>query len=157
SWRNIRFHFHGTYGQAAAAYIGYALLSTFTLHLMLPHLLHARVRFLLQTSYGAQRIGFTKEVGPYYRFFFKAILFGAVGAFAFVMIVIAVGSMFGSDGGLAGLSATAAKSKVMPFLVGIVALLIYLPLYAFFQSRFINTTLDGLKIGPHTVRCKLET
>jgi len=158
SWRNIRFHFHGTYGQAAAAYIGWALLSTFTLNLMMPHLLYARVRFLLgQSSFGTQRFGFTKEVGPFYRFFYKALLFGFLGGVAFTLVIVAMGSMFGTEGGLAGLSASAAKSKFMPLLFGSAALLIYLPLYAYFQSRFINTTLDGLEIGPHTVRCKLET
>jgi uncharacterized membrane protein YjgN (DUF898 family) len=157
SWRNIRFHFHGTYGQAAAAYIGYAILSTLTLNLMMPHLLHARVKFLLgQTSFGGERFEFNKEVGPYYRFYYTAVLFGLLGVIAFITVIIAMGSMLGVEGGLTGLSSSAAKAKFMPLLLGATALILYLPIYAFFETRFVNTTLDGVRIGPHTLRCKLE-
>jgi len=92
----------------------------------------------------------------YYRFFYATLLFGFLGGVAFIIIIIALGSMFGVEGGLAGLSTSAAKAKFMPLLFGAAALILYLPLYAYFETRFVNTTLDGVKIGPHTVRCRLQ-
>jgi uncharacterized membrane protein YjgN (DUF898 family) len=152
SWRNIRFHFHGTYGQAAAAYIGWAIVAVFTLYLMTPRLLYARVKFLLgQSSFGSQRFEFTREVGPYYRFFYATALMGLVLGLVVVGIVFLIlpkgGVLAKPPAGLTGII----------FAAQLAGYAIYLLIFAYFQSRFVNTTLDGLEIGPHTVRCNLET
>jgi uncharacterized membrane protein YjgN (DUF898 family) len=153
SWRNIRFHFHGTYGQAAAAYIGWAIVAVFTLYLMMPRLLYARVKFLLgESSFGSQRFEFTKEVGPYYRFFYAAALMGlVVGA-----VVVAVVFMALPKGALLGAKPPPGLTGIL-FAAQLAGYAVYLLIFAYFQSRFVNTTLDGLQIGPHTVRCNLET
>jgi uncharacterized membrane protein YjgN (DUF898 family) len=154
SWRNIRFHFHGTYGQAAAAYIGWAVAAVLTLYLMMPRLLYARVKFLLgQSSFGSQRFGFTKEVGPYYRFFYMTALMALV-----VAVVIGGGVFaFAKASGVVLAKPPPAGFTGIILTAQLAGYAIFLLIFAYFQTRFINTTLDGLQIGPHTVRCNLET
>ena len=159
SWRNIRFRFHGTYGQAAAAYIGWAIVSALTLNLMMPRLLYARVKFLLgETSFGSQKFEFTRQPGPYYRFFYLTLLLSLGAVLAVLIILVVIGLIVGVGVGLTGAATTGTMTAVLIQAISIGAfLIVYLPILAYYESRFVNTTLDGLKIGPHTVRCNLET
>lgn len=160
SWRNIRFRFHGTYGGAMAAYIGWALVAVFTLYLMLPHLLYKRVKFLIsQTSFGSQRVGFEKTVGPYYKLYYVTLLLG-LGTMVGVIVLLVI---FGMGAGLAGL-ATGANGKPDPtttFMLSaastVLMMLAFLPLFASFERKFVNTTFDGITFGPHRLRCALST
>ena len=157
SWRNLRFRFHGTYGGALAAYIGWAIVAVATLYTMLPHLLYKRVKFLLsETSFGGQRFGFNKTVGPYYKLYYVTLLIG-LGAMVGAVIVMGV---LGAIIGIAGMAAPSPKSVGSIFLSlvmsGVFAL-IFLPIVSSFERKFLNENFDGLRVGPHTVRCRLET
>jgi uncharacterized membrane protein YjgN (DUF898 family) len=157
SWRNLRFRFHGTYRGALAAYVGWALVALVTLYIMLPHLLYKRVKFLLsETSFGGQRFGFEKPVGPYYKLYYATLLMG-LGTMVGAVIVMAV---IGAVGGLSGMQAPAQKSVgalLMSLVMSGVFALLFLPLVASFERKFLNENFDGLRVGPHTVRCRLET
>jgi uncharacterized membrane protein YjgN (DUF898 family) len=157
SWRNIRFRFHGTYGQAAGAYIGWALLSAITANLLMPHLLYKRVKFLLSgTSFGSQRFEFDKTVGKYYALYYGTLLLGVLAVIA-LSVVIAIG--------VGAFDATRLfwqmQQPSMGLIVGVLVLigmvvLTFLPIIAIFEKKFVNTSFDGLRIGPHTVRCDLK-
>jgi uncharacterized membrane protein YjgN (DUF898 family) len=159
SWRNIRFRFHGTYGGAAAVYLGWTFLAAITFYIMTPHLLYKRVRFLLgNTSYGSQRFEFQKTVGPYYALYYLTLLL-ALGAF---IAAILLGFMLAGIFGLGmGITQAPAPNSVALIALGLVLAGVFIvtlvPIIAFFERRFVNTSLDGLRIGPHTVHCQLET
>jgi uncharacterized membrane protein YjgN (DUF898 family) len=158
SWRNIRFHFHGTYRQAAAAYIGWAIVAIITFYLMMPRLLYARVKFLLsETSFGSQRLGFEKQPGPYYALFYMSLLLG-LGAMVGAFIVVAVlGLVAGIGIGMAGSGPNSIAAMMMTLVMSGVFALIFIPVVAYFEKRFVNTTFDGLEVGPHRIRCELQT
>jgi uncharacterized membrane protein YjgN (DUF898 family) len=161
SWRNLRFRFHGTYGGAFAAYIGWAIVAVITLYIMLPHLLYKRVKFLLsETSFGGQRLRFEKTVGPYYKLYYVTLLIGLGMMVAAVIVMAVIGGIIGGISGLSGMAGPSPKSvgSVLLSLVmsGVFALL-FLPIVAMFERKFLNENFDGLRIGPHTVRCRLET
>ncbi len=160
SWRNIRFHFHGTYPQALAAYIGWAIVAIITLYMMMPHLLYKRMRFLLaETSFGKQKLGFEKTVGPYYRMYFVTLLLGLalfVGVFIVMGIIAAIVGI--ASGVFKGQQQPSPNvSAAIGMVTGIVFVLAFLPLFASFEKKFVNMSFDGLRIGPHQVRCQLET
>jgi uncharacterized membrane protein YjgN (DUF898 family) len=156
SWRNIRFHFHGTYGGAASAYIGWAILAVITFYIMLPHLLYKRVKFLLsETSFGSQRLEFPKSVGPYYRLYYMTLLFGLAVLVGGVVVMVILGIVLGAPG--MGPGSKPIASVIMSLVMSGVFALLFLPIVAYFERRFLNETFDGLRVGPHTVRCKLET
>jgi uncharacterized membrane protein YjgN (DUF898 family) len=154
SWRNIRFRFHGTYGGALAAYIGWGIVAVLTFYLMLPRLLYARVRFqLANTSFGTQRLTFEKKVGTYYRFFYLTLFYALcalAGAFIITMVVAA---------GLA-FAPGATSTPVTGGLLGLMFFLgmsyVFLLLGAYFEKSFVNATFDGLGIGPHRLRCQVQ-
>jgi uncharacterized membrane protein YjgN (DUF898 family) len=155
SWRNIRFRFHGTYKGALAAYVGWALVAVVTLYFMLPHLLYKRVRFLLaETSFGSQRLGFQKRVGPYYGIYYWTLLLGIAALIGAILLMVVVGLLFG---------VSAMESKPSPSTSLVISLVmsgifafIFLPVVASFEKKFLNMTFDGLRLGPHTLCCKLE-
>ena len=158
SWRNIRFRFHGTYGGAAAAYIGWAFVAVITLYIMTPHLLYKRVKFLLsETSYGSQRFGFEKRVGRYYALYYMTVLlaFGVMIVATITMVIIAM--VLGLGVSLAGAAPNGLLAQLIPLATTGILALVLLPIIAYFEQRFVNTSLDGLRIGTHTVRCQLET
>jgi uncharacterized membrane protein YjgN (DUF898 family) len=158
SWRNIRFRFHGTYGGAAAAYIGWAIVAVITLYAMLPHLLYKRVKFLLgETSFGSQRLGFEKSVGPYYGLFYMSLLLGLGAMIAAFIVMLVLGLMLGIGTGLTGARPNSVAGVMMTLVMSGVFAVIFIPIVAYFERRFVNTSLDALRVGPHTVRCQLET
>jgi uncharacterized membrane protein YjgN (DUF898 family) len=154
SWRNIRFRFHGSYRGALAANIGWAIVAVITLYIMLPHLLYKRVRFILsETSFGSQRFGFEKTVGPYYSMFYVTVLLGIA---AVVVVSLATGLLGAVFGVALKAGAGSAGAVVMALVMGAISILIFVPLFASFEKKFLNMNFDGLKLGPHTLRCGLE-
>jgi uncharacterized membrane protein YjgN (DUF898 family) len=157
SWRNVRFGFHGSYGGAFAAYIGWALVAVLTLYLLTPLWLHKRTAYILEnTSFGAQRFAFTKPVGTYFAFVYVAVALG-------IVAVLVAGALLG--GAFAAMMA--AGSSNPPNLSGfsfgplqVLALLLALVLgfvvVAYYNRSYTNAAFDGLELGPHRLRCKLE-
>jgi uncharacterized membrane protein YjgN (DUF898 family) len=155
SWRNIRFRFHGSYGGALAANIGWAIVAVITLYIMLPHLLYKRVRFILsETSFGSQRFGFEKTVGPYYAMYFVTLLLALAALVVVSLVLGAMGALFGTS--MFGARPSSTGVVVMMLVMAGFSILVFLPLIASFEKKFLNANFDGLRIGPHTLRCQLE-
>jgi uncharacterized membrane protein YjgN (DUF898 family) len=150
SWRGLRFHFHGEYRQALAAYVGWVLLGSLTLGILIPLSMWKRANFLLSNAaYGSQRFGFTTTVGRFYRFYLLGFLL-AIGA---LLVAVAVAA-----GGFAALGTTPKAGTPGPALVGIAAVLVPLVVAgAYFKASLANAAYGGLAIGPHRVRSTLRT
>jgi uncharacterized membrane protein YjgN (DUF898 family) len=71
SYRNIRFDFSGTYGQAMKVFIGQPIITVLTLGLGYPYQPYRRNTFLINTSaYGTMPFTFSGQVGSFYRLYF---------------------------------------------------------------------------------------
>ena len=87
SWRNIRFGFDGSYGEAARLFLLWPITIPFTLGLIYPYIYFRQQQFFVdRTRFG--RDSFRFESGP--GFFYALILgMGAVMVVVFVVLVVA--------------------------------------------------------------------
>jgi uncharacterized membrane protein YjgN (DUF898 family) len=86
SWRNVRFNFHGTYGGAMAAYIGWALLAV-TLYTLVPLWLWKRTRYIVDnTTFGAERFRFATPMGRFFAFWYIAVGLGIAALIVFSFV-----------------------------------------------------------------------
>lgn len=158
SWRGLRFNFHGRYGGAFAAYIGWTLLALVTLMLLWPFALYKQVRYLLgNTAFGTQRFAFTTTTWPFYRIFLGMLglmLLGGIGA-ALVMILIGGGfSIFTQAGGA---PAAALLGGVAGVAMIVCLMLVFALAGAYYRAQFLNVSVGGVEVGPHRLRSRLET
>jgi uncharacterized membrane protein YjgN (DUF898 family) len=154
SWRNVRFGFHGTYGRALAAYVGWGLVALVTFYLLLPLWIFKRVRFLAEnSSIGTERFTFATGAGRYFAFFYATI---GLAVATILGLSLAVGQLANSFAGAAqaGTPSLAIGTGAL-VLVCIVA--VPLALGAFWERSFANATYGGLGFGPHRVTCSVHT
>jgi uncharacterized membrane protein YjgN (DUF898 family) len=162
SYRGLRFNFHGTYGGALAAYVGFAFVAVITFYLMLPRFLWGRVRYVLgNSSYGNVKFEFTTPLNRFYRFFYITVGLGLVLLIGFGVLAGLGGLLAGgaaASGGegaqsnpLLGLFSLASIPAVLGFLI------LSLGLAGYYQKSFINESFGGLKLGPHQFHSKLQT
>ncbi|EDY81494.1 conserved hypothetical protein [Verrucomicrobiia bacterium DG1235] len=91
SYRNVRFEFHGTVGDAYAIYLGMAILIPLTFGLIVPYwIMKQKEYFYKNLSFGGRQFDFTPEAGEYYTryilggvmsmamFFIYMFVFGAI-------------------------------------------------------------------------------
>lgn len=150
SWRGLRFHFHGQYRQALAAYVGWVLLGTLTLGILIPLSMWKRANFLLSNAaYGSERFGFNTPVGRFYRFY----LLGAALGIGALLAGVALAA-----GGFHVLGADFKSGQPGTQLIGILAMLIPLVIVvAYFKASLANAAYGGLTIGAHKIRSTLRT
>jgi uncharacterized membrane protein YjgN (DUF898 family) len=154
SWRNVRFGFHGGYGGALAAYVGWGLLALVTFYLLMPLWIFKRVRFLAEnSSIGTERFTFTTGAGRYFAFFYATI--GLATAAVLGLMVFGGGMVATLGGAGAPANPAGAIGLAVLMLVGIVA--VPLALGAFWERSFANATYGGLGFGPHRVTCNVHT
>src|SRR5262245_31722312 len=130
SWRNIRFDFTGTMREAAVVYIGLAILTPFTLGLIIPYAMYARQKFLLgKVRYGTAQFEFFATAGAYYIAYLLglAIVIGGIIVFAILSGVLIGASLIGSGGTM---DPSALLANVGSFLI-VFAVLGAFYLYAF--------------------------
>jgi uncharacterized membrane protein YjgN (DUF898 family) len=156
SWRGLRFHFHGRYRDALAAYVGWVLLGMLTLGILLPYSLWKRVNYLLSnTAYGTERFRFTTPVRTFNRFFVITLGLGG-GLFFFVAIIMGI-----VLGVTTAAGKTAAAGSPVPAITGIGMTLIFLTvgpvLGAYFQKSLVNASFGGIEVGPHRLQSRLRT
>lgn len=81
AYRNIRFGFDGSYGQAFVVFVLWPVAGVLSLGLLIPHAVHMQKRFIVQNSrYGLSHFDFEASSGRFYRAFlvFSLILLVAV-------------------------------------------------------------------------------
>jgi len=88
SWRNIRFNFLGSYGQAIRIYIGLTALITVTLGILFPYVQFAKQRFIIgETRFGSSKFEFNARPGRYYAAYFAALGWFVVSLIAWIVLL----------------------------------------------------------------------
>jgi uncharacterized membrane protein YjgN (DUF898 family) len=161
SWRNVRFNFHGTYGGAMAAYIGWALLAAVTIYTLVPLWLHKRTQYIVDnTTFGAERFRFATPMGRFFAFWYIAV---GLGIAAFIVLTFMFGAaaagVIAAEGGAPPQDPAAllgVLSSGFTIVLLVVAFLAIFAIGAYYQRSFTNAVFDGMELGDHRVRCNLR-
>lgn len=134
AYRNIRFGFNGTLKEAVKAYLLWPILVPFTLGLIFPYVYFRQKKFIVEnSSYGTTRFTFKAGPGDYYRVFIKGL----------IPIVLGFALVIGT-------------SIVFPFVSGLVGLVFYLYLFAYFSVRYTNLLYNSAKLSAHGFKANLK-
>lgn len=171
SWRGLRFNFHGTYGGAFVAIIGWMILAIVTFGILWPMALWNQVNYLLgKGAYGSQKFEFTSTKWSFYRFcliglaiivgvIVGAILLAVIGA----MIMVAVKGIDGNvpqpgtspQDLLRSLSSPGTVAAFVAIYLAFVGSMMIV--VAWFNSNLLNAAIGGVQVGPHRVYSRLAT
>jgi uncharacterized membrane protein YjgN (DUF898 family) len=163
SWRGLRFNFHGGYGGALAAFIGWPILGVLTLFGLWPLALWKQVNYLVHNNaYGTQRFAFVSSKWSFYRFCLIGMAI-AIGVFACIAVIM--GLLLGSLSAAQSLTASGADpTDVLRILLSgkfLLSMLVYvlglMLVTAYFRSRMLNASIGGAEVGPHRVYSRLAT
>lgn len=173
SWRNVRFNYTGTYGAAAAAYLGWGLLTVVSLGLLGPYADLQRQRLKIAYSrFGGVPFEYGARPGRFYVAYLIAL---GVGLLAIVFFGMAIGLIFsmifsfsgnrpgglnawlqqiftghGSIGSRLGAIAAAGAFYLAYFVV------LFLP-FAIVKARTTNESLNSTTLRNHRLRSTLES
>lgn len=129
SYRNVRFEFHGTVGEAYGIYLGMALLLPLTFGLITPFwIMKQKEYFYKNLSFGGRTFDFTPEASEYYvRYIIggviAAVIFG--GYTAVVMATAFAGIAEGEGGGMDANGFLLLQLAYIPLMVGMLFVQIY--------------------------------
>lgn len=99
AYRNIRFGFHGTYGQTFKYMIGLPLLSVFTFYLLMPYAIKRLDEFVYNNiSYGNKRAQVQLKAGTYYSTVFMILGISIAFAIVFGIAGVVLGMLFSAAG-----------------------------------------------------------
>lgn len=155
SYRNIRFDFRGTYGQAFGVFIGTSILVVLTFGLAYPLFIHRRSKFIVEHSrYGTTSFTYSAKVGSFYHVYLMAVGIGIVGTVVLIVIsipIIMYTAVQTQDGpGMA----TAVGQTIMNLLTG---LLIYLPVISYTKTAVTNLVWSNTSLGGRRLMSTLKT
>lgn len=139
AYRNVQFHFRGTYSEALRVVVGNGLLVLLSLGLMYPYWKARLARFVADNQYyGATRFQLPSLTGPFYRVYLKAgaLLFGY---FAIGMIAIVAGAASAARN-VAGLTTGFVVFIAMGYLA-------YLLAFASVRARITNLIWNHASLG----------
>jgi uncharacterized membrane protein YjgN (DUF898 family) len=92
SYRNLRFNFHGDYGGAMSAFIGWYFVTAISLGIVFPMWLHKRVSYVLGNSaYGKTQFRFVTPSGRFWAFCYATAFMTAIAYGAFIYVMTRVG------------------------------------------------------------------
>jgi uncharacterized membrane protein YjgN (DUF898 family) len=136
AYRNIRFGFKATYGQALKTFVLWPLAVLSTLGLLLPHVYRLQKRFIVENSrYGKTHFTFHATSWEYFRIFLMAGLLMIAGA------------------GLTGM----AIAFHMPKPIFILLLPLYLFMFAYLSASSTNLFFNSTRLGSHRFHSILKT
>jgi len=158
SYRNIRFDFRATYGEAMGVFIGIgAILVGATLGFAYPYFAYRRSKFVMDHSgYGKTPFVFSGQVKSFYFVYLVVAVFVIIGAL-FVMIfvpqfIFPQMATQPPDEPTIGL----AVKMILPFLLGL-GLLVYLPVFAYIKTAITNLVWSNTLLGNHRFKSTLQT
>ncbi len=161
SWRNIRFDFAGSYGEAIAIYVGKALLTGLTLGLYYPSFSHSKFAFVIgQSKFGTARTTFNATRSSFYATYSLAGLILVAGlVVAIGLAVTAAGPTFDLQESIAqpDLASPASLATLVKVIfvfvlaIGIAATLSR----ALIQARLSNLAFGNTWVGQHRLQSKL--
>ena len=159
AFRNIRFTFKSTYGQAFLNFILLpVVLGIFTLGLIFPYLMYRQARWQINNSgFGTDQFGFEARVVDYYKVFGVILLMilvlggliALVGGFA----MTALGSGVGRD---IQAQAIAGYWFLGMALFYLVTLVVYGFMFAYVKARYTNIMFCGTQIDGHQLSSDLS-
>jgi uncharacterized membrane protein YjgN (DUF898 family) len=160
SWRNLRFNFHGTYGGAMGAFVGWYMLAMISLGILFPVWVRKRVEYSLDNAaYGSQKFTFLTRTGTYYRF---CLLSGFLGMAVYFGIIFTIFRLPGvKDLIYPGAPPPTGTEILLAFGMqgwlliagGIVALL---GILGYYQASFANAAFGGVQAGSQYLRSNLR-
>jgi uncharacterized membrane protein YjgN (DUF898 family) len=134
AFRNLRFDFRGSYGEALVVYVLLPLLIVFTLGLIVPFIAQRQRRFVVAGSrYGTKGFDFGAAVADFYKEYLLALLILVAGALLIVVLLPVL-------------------DRAAPF----VGLPVYVFLYAFLKARIANLVYNGAHLDGHGFRSTLS-
>ncbi len=164
SYRNLRFRFLGDTGEAYVAYCWLALLTPFTLGLIIPYQVWRTKRYFYNNlSFGTSRFQFRAEAGSFYSIYLKVIAFVIllfVGLAFIVPTIVVMLSQVGSSSILVAQSeAPPLPGKLLDIgaLIGMmIGAVIYLAfiigITQYLAVRITNLCLNSTSVGGETTR-----
>ncbi len=145
SWRSVHFDFRGTYGGAAANFLGFPFLTAVTFGLAGPLMLWARAEFIVEnTRFGDLWFRFVTRVRSFYRVVVLTVLL-VVGMLSAGIAVVARAQ--GESG------ATGSALLVLGACVLVAAPLI---VCAFGESSYKNLVYGAIRFGDNRLNCRLR-
>lgn len=142
-YRNIRFNFHGQYGQAFLVFILYPILSVFTLYLTFPLVLRTIDKFLCNNmTYGDKPFSTDLSTSEYYKAALGAV---AIGVVLFTFAIISLGLEFA----MLAEAEQQSASLVTPILFAAAYVFSFIIAGAFYTKivrnhLFANTQIEGI-------------
>jgi uncharacterized membrane protein YjgN (DUF898 family) len=150
AYRNVQFHFRGTYAEALRVLAGNGLLMLLSLGLLYPWWKARLVRFVAERHcYGDTRFALPALTGHFYRVYFKAAAL-VFGVFALGLIALVAGAASVGSNGLTGF--TLGTAVFVLALYGS-----YLLAFASIRARITNLTWNHATLGQVRFECRLET
>jgi uncharacterized membrane protein YjgN (DUF898 family) len=133
AWRNIRFGFSAGYKEAFKVYILWPLLAVVTLGVFSPYVFYRQKKFLVEnSSFGKSRFSFQATWKDYYRILMVASLLA--------LLAVAV----------VGISAV----TFTPFVL--LAVPVYLYVFAYFSVKSANLLYNSSRLGRHGLESSME-
>jgi uncharacterized membrane protein YjgN (DUF898 family) len=133
AWRNIRFGFKASYGQASKAYVLWPALAMLTLGCLSPYAFFRQKKFLVENSaFGKTAFIFSASWKDYYRILMVASLLGILAA------------------------AVVAGAAMLFAPLAVLALPIYLYVYAYFAVNTGNLLYNASRLGRHRLQSTME-
>ncbi len=154
SYRNVRFNFVGTYGEAAGVLFGFGLLTGVTFGLAYPIFIAARNRFLVShTRFGTTPLSFEVVLKKFYWAYFVTAL---------IVVVIAVPGSLAI--GSSVMTATANGENPDPGALAVAQLMvlalgatIYLVVNGYLKAALTNIVFRHTAIGEHRFESTLNS
>lgn len=135
AYRNIRFDFQGSYGQAFMIAFVWPLLNLLCLLLLTPLVMKKTHQFVANGSrYGTSAFELATTAKAYYLLFGKALLMAA-------------------GFGVAAFLATQVNSPILATIVGVVG---YLAIFGFFMAGVTNLFLNSTQLADHQFQSQLK-
>jgi uncharacterized membrane protein YjgN (DUF898 family) len=166
AWRNIRFGFDASYGEAFKVFIGLPLATALTLGLLYPYAQWRKQQFITDHSrFGLDGFALGVRARDFYRLHLKVSLmaFGAallVGAAAYALMPMIMAQMMGASsvvtmGARQSLPPLPLSTLAMGFGAQLLVVLGMLFLWCYMRAHTVNLVWNGTAVGPHRFRSSL--
>ena len=157
SYRNLRFNFHGQYGGAMSAFIGWYIVAGLTAGILFPLWLHKRVDYSLgNAAYGKTPFRFVTPSGRYFAFCYATAAM-SIAAYFGAFYVLFQSGIFNPEndptlGPLALLEFLGVSGITILLLLGVAGM----GIWGYYQARFANASFGGIELGNARVVSRQE-